>query len=218
MKIMQWFHGALSLLLVGGVAVCGYSWVRARIAADIYAQKLLTVSENYEQLRQSYNTAVRRTAVTELEVRDGGITLVVRTADGALQRIPTPFRSEREVYVDYVVVDGRLWIRRVFDDLTPPLQALLVDPQLLAVDWDDEHAVHGKAIYRRLSDGRWMISVSGNGALSLERVKANALTPPLIAAPAIYDYGEIKQQLDAQLQRIRVIDVLARLYRHPDNA
>jgi len=36
------------------------------------------------------------------------------------REFPTACRPDREVYADYVVLDGRLWIRRVFDAATAP--------------------------------------------------------------------------------------------------
>jgi len=175
----------LGLLLAGGLTV-GYHSVRHQVAADVYRQRLVELAGQYEQLRDTYNDVVRRTAVTELLVEDGLVTVVVRSAEGVMREIPTTLDAEGEIYVDYVVVDGRLWIRRVFDDMTPPINGQVIDPAMASILWDDADVQVGKAVYRSLDEGRWVVTVTGNGSLGLERAphEASELSPPpLISSP-----------------------------------
>lgn len=175
------------LLAVGGVAgVAGLRWARAEAAGAIYRDRLVDLSAKYEALRTVYNDAVTRTAVTELVVEGSSLTVRVRTAEGTVQTIETAFDPRLEIYVDYAIVDGRVWIRRVFDSATPPSGALVIDPEIAEINWDLRGAELGKAVYRSLSDGRWVVSVSGNGSLGLVRLDDDApdveLSPPPPAA------------------------------------
>jgi hypothetical protein len=107
--------------------------------------------------------------------------VAIRDASGAVRTIETPFDPSREIYVDFVVLDGRLWIRRVFDDRTPPEQGVLIDPALAEIDWSEDEAAHGKATYRALGPGRWIVSVTGDGSLGLAR---SLRTRPASSRPA----------------------------------
>ena len=49
--------------------------VESRVAADIYRQRLTALGADYEALRGRYNEAVRKTAVTELLVKDGSLSV-----------------------------------------------------------------------------------------------------------------------------------------------
>lgn len=180
-----------ALAVLGGGVWVGIDMVRARHETERYRQRLADLSDDYRQLRQSYNQAITRTAVTELLVDEDSVQIVVRTAEGELKRISTPFDPQSEIYVDYVVLCNRLWIRRVFDDATSPKDAVLVNPLLDDVDWDSEQALHGKAIYRRLGPGRWIITVTGDGSLGLARAEEN--TPAdLVPPPQIYEFAPLK--------------------------
>ena len=120
--------------------------------------------------------------MTELVVEDGKLAVAIRDAGGAIRTIETPFDPSREIYVDFVVLDGRLWIRRVFDDRTPPEQGVLIDPALAQIDWSEEQAAYGKATYRALAPGRWVVSVTGDGSLGLTRA-ARGRAPAELAPP-----------------------------------
>jgi hypothetical protein len=195
---------ALLLLLVGWVL---YWRGQAAIAAGVYRSRLADLSGRYEAAVAAYNEAVRRTAVTELVVADGKLSVAVRTAEGVRQTFATPFDPDQEIYVDYVVLDGRLWIRRVFDARTSPEKALVIDPDIAHIDWAESPEGYGKAVYRQLSAGRWIVSVSGNGALGLERSRSGAetkLTPP----PVVKEYSEIQADIDADLGRVGAVDVM----------
>jgi hypothetical protein len=150
--------------------------------------------------------------VTELRVKGTEVRLVVRTADGIAREFPTSCRADREVYVDYVVIGGRLWIRRVFDAATAPDAGTLVDPALAGVPWDADAATVGKAVYRRLGEGRWIVTVSGNGSLGLERAREGddiVLSPP----PPVLDATAIERELRDAHTRISLRDAVRVLLR-----
>ncbi len=196
--------------LIGVAGLTGYRLARTRIEADTYRHRLVAMADRYEQLRETYNRAVSRTAVTELLVEDRTICVQVRNAEGVVRTIPTPYDPSREIYVDYVVVDGRLWIRRVFDDQTPPQRGVVIDPKLASIDWDAATVRHGKAAYRRLSEGRWIVTVTGDGSLGLarrERGEAIELTPP----PRIEEFQTIEESVRQDLERIGPGDVVKAL-------
>ncbi len=201
-------HIALAaVLLVAGVV--GYQWLRANLEADIYRRRLGELSQQYQDLRRTYNEAVRRTAITELVVADGHVSVSIRTAEGEIKRIDTPYTAGSEVFVDYVVLDGRLWIRRVFDSDTPPKGGVMIDPRLADVQWDDKDLVQGKAVYRRLDEGRWIVTVTGNGALGLAKREGDS--EELSVSPPLRDYEPAVQEADADVQRISAVDVIKRM-------
>lgn len=201
---------ALMSLLAAGAAYLGYRVMKGEIAAAVYRDRLASLARDYETLRTRYNDAVRRTAVTELVVKDGRLAVEVRARDGVMKRIDTPFDPSREVFVDYALVGGRLLIRRVFDAATPPDRGLLIDADLAAVDWASPGASHGKAVYRTLGEGRWTITVSGNGALVLAKNESEE-PAPLVAAPPVRTYEEELAQVDAHLGGIGWRDVWRRV-------
>lgn len=202
--------GAVALL-AGVAGLVSFRFFRADIAAEVYRQRLDELAADYAALQGNYNDAVRRTAVTELIVQGRTLRVRVRTIAGPVREIETPFDPNGEVYVDYVVLDGRLWIRRVFDARTPPDRALVIDPEVDAVNWDDPNAAHGKAVYRRLGEGRWVVSVSGDGSLGLARAPAGD-EPRLAAAPEIKDYSQAAKDADRRVNSIGLGEVLRRLF------
>ncbi len=199
-----------SLVLTAVAGYAGYRLVEANLRADIYRDRLTALAADYDTLRATYNQAVRRTAVTELVVENGKLCVSIRNAEGLVKSIPTPFDPSGEVYVDYVVLDGRLWVRRVFDAKTPPSQGVLIDPKLAEVSWDDQGAAHGKAVYRQLGEGRWIVSVTGDGSLGLARSTLSEPTA-LTTTPAVRDYEPISEQAKADADRIGPGDVVKRL-------
>lgn len=194
--------GIAALTAVAGLA--GYRFVRADIASKVYRDRLATLSKDYETLRATYNEAVKRTAVTELEVKGKSLSVRVRSGDGAEKVIPTALDPSGEVYVDFVVIDQRLWIRRVFDDKTPPWKAVVIDPGIKDIDWDDPSNAHGKAVYRKLTEGRWVVSVSGDGALGLTKAEG---TTDLKSKPVIKDYKSAEVEAMAEADKIGLGDV-----------
>jgi len=183
----------LSLVLLAIAGWAGFRLVHAEVEAEVMRERLARLDADYAELRDRYDSAVRRTAVTELRVEEGELHVVVRTAEGTLREIDTGLDPSREVYVDYVVVDGRLWIRRVFDDSIPPSNAVVIDPELASVDWNREGATHGKATYRRLGEGRWVVTVSGNGSLGLARAP-ESLEIDLVPPPPVREFAPLEDE------------------------
>jgi hypothetical protein len=195
----------LALLAAAGFA--GFRLLESTLAAEVYRERIEELAADHAELRRVYNEAVRRTAVTELRVENGALSVVIRTAAGELEVLPAPFDPQNEIYVDYVVVDGRLWIRRIFDASTPPEQGMLVDPRFAHVDWDAAAASHGKAAYRSLSEGRWVVDVSGDGSLGLARREGDeppALSPP----PPVRDYAPVESAVQDALAEIGPAEAL----------
>ncbi|MBL8965068.1 MAG: hypothetical protein KF787_13780 [Phycisphaeraceae bacterium] len=184
----------------------GYRFFRSELAAAVYRDRLEQAADDYRQLASTYNAAVRRTAVTELLVRDGALRVRIRGLSGVLQEIPTPFDPRGEIYIDYVVIDNRLWIRRVFDSRTAPGDGLIVDPRFINVEWNVEQARYGKAVYRSLSEGRWVVTVTGDGSLGLTRAD-DGDTVELESAPPVKDYDQVVEQARGQADAITARDV-----------
>lgn len=220
------------LLLGSGAAMFGYRTLRAELEAGVYRSRLEALTGEYEGLRERFNDAVERTAVTELVVKDGTLSVHVRTALGLVHEVQTPFDPTGEVYVDFVVLDGRLWIRRVFDARTPPGEGLVIDPDLARVEWDSgtrspdttapasdtadtreldlRRGSYGKAVYRRLDEGRWVVTVTGSGSLGLVKVEGDAQVP-LAHAPAVRDYETMSREIEDRFSKIGPGDVWKRL-------
>lgn len=200
----------LSLIALGVAAIAGYQWARANVAKDIYRDRLTSLQAEYEDLAQEYNQAITPRPVTELLVEDGTVCVIVRKGDGELVRVPTTFNAwEDELFVDYALVDGRLLIRRVFDEHTAARsdKAVVIDPDLVEVDWQDPGIPFGKAIYRsRMADGRWIISVTGDGSLGLKQVSED-IPVTLTAEPEIKKFEPIDERADEAVEKIGVGDV-----------
>ena len=207
-KLVNRLFSLVVLMLLGLGGVAGYNFTKSRIAADVYRQRLESMSEQYETLRGTYNRAVQRTAVTELHVHDGKLDVRIRTADGQTETIPTPFDPANEIYVDYVVRDGRLWIRRVFDQYTPPGEGVVITPKLGAVDWNAAEVEVGKAVYRQLTEGRWVVTVTGDGSLGLAKRAPDDDEAPLSPPPKLGDYERIERQLRAEVNEVGATDVV----------
>jgi len=180
------FATVVAASTVAGVS--GYQLINERRSAAEYRQRLADLRDQHDQLRRRYNEAVRKTAVTELIVENGRLDVVIRTEQGELRRIETPFDPRSEIYVDYVVLDGRLWIRRIFDQYTPPGSALVIDPVVEDVHWPARPKAHGKAVYRSLEDGRWVVTVTGDGSLGLARKKPRKEPTELQSRPRVSDF------------------------------
>ncbi len=56
-------------------------------------------------------------------------------------------------------------------------------------------------MYRTLGEGRWTISVSGNGALTLSK-NESAEPSPLVAAPPVRTYEQELAAMNAQVEAI----------------
>lgn len=204
------YTGAVTVLLLVGAGLAGLATVRlahARLEAGVYRERLHALSGDYELLRDRYASLVKETAVTELVVEDGALSVAIRTAEGELRRIETPYDPAAEIYVDYVVRGGRLWIRRVFDASTPPDQGTVIDASLAALDWDgDAELAHGKATYRALGEGRWIVTATGNGALGLARATDDGPTE-LAAPPELKEYPPAPDQARDALRALAPLEV-----------
>jgi hypothetical protein len=202
---------ACAVLAASGVAgLFGLELMRARAEREIYRDRLAVLTETYDDLADRYNTAVRRTAMTELVVENGTLSVVVQSAAGRITDITTPYDPASEIYVDYAIIGGRVWIRRIFDEHTAPSEAMVIDPALANIDWDETQNEVGKAIYRSLDEGRWIVTVAGNGGLGLRKAEPGeeiALGP----APAITDFDEVDAEAARTSGDIDWRDLLARV-------
>lgn len=200
--------GLVGWVLLGGGAVALYGYGRSQVIEEIYREKLQDLVREHQALRDRYDAAVAQTAVTEIRVGPEQVALVLRGIDGVLREVDTDLDPRGEIHVDYVVVDGRLFIRRIYDERTPPNRAQILDPRLAHIDWNGK-ADRGLSVYRgNLSQGRWVVSSSGNGALDLEKVEGPP--PQLSPPPAVRDFKELERQLDDRVARVSPIEILKR--------
>lgn len=219
MKISAIISGLKLTAFVGVCAVAallGYRYVRADVASRIYERRLEELALDYQQLVDVYNEAVRRSAVTELIVKDNTLSVRVRTVEGQTRLIPTSYDPRGEIYVDFVVIDGRLWIRRIFDAKTAPGEGLVIDPAIASIAWNADGSLKsgdegarasvGKAVYRALSEGTWVVSVSGDGSLGLSRLDPGS-EPRLVARPQIKNYEQLRAEATERASRLSATDV-----------
>ena len=204
--MMQRIGNIAAVLLLAVTGFVGYRLIQANLTADIYRDRLNDLSQDYDQLRDTYNQAVKKTAVTELLVENGKLCVSIRNHEGVVRQIPTPYDPAGEIYVDYIVLDGRLWVRRVFDAKTPPSRGVVIEPQLAEVGWDDPKLAHGKAVYRRLDEGRWIVTVTGDGSLGLAKA-THDLPADLASTPAVRDYEPVSEQARAEVEKIGPGDI-----------
>ncbi len=197
-----------------GFAGVGYRLVKSDVRATIYKDRLTHLSGEYARVVDMYGRAVRKTAVTELIVKDGAVSVRVRRADGTSRTIPTPFDPAGEVYVDFAVLDGRLMIRRVFDAKTPPASGVVVDDALADVDWKTidptgQTMTLGKAVYRSLTEGRWVVAVSGDGSLTLRRAgdADSESTEPMAPFADLEEFPPIQRAIEQADRDITVKDL-----------
>ena len=209
--MLKWIEIAIGLLLLCVIVGVGYRLAFTNAELGIYRDRLVGLSNEYESLRSMYNQAVRKTAVTELIVKDGRLSLAIRTIEGVDRVIDTPFDPAQEIYCDYVLLDGRLWIRRVYDAHTPPNKGLLIDDKFQYVDWNNPAARYGLAVYRSLGEGRWIVTVTGDGSLGLAKTDAKA-DVTLSGPPPVRDYAQIEKQINEALARVTFADVLKRIF------
>ncbi len=193
---------------IGVVGLVGLRFAKADAANQVYQSRLQDLSGEYQLLANQYNQAVRKTAITELVVKDRAVTVQVRTIEGTQEIIETTCNADKEIYVDFALIEGRLWIRRVFDSDTPPSQATIINPKLANIDWDAQGALVGQAVYRQLDEGRWVVNAAGDGALALTKIPDDqivSLSPP----PTIQAFDEIQVEVDQELNKITWRDVFA---------
>jgi len=201
----------LALVALALAAVAGYRWARATVAQEIYRNRLVALENDYRQLTQQYNQAITPRPVTEILVEDGRVCVVVRKGD-ELVRVPTHFDIRKnEVYVDYILADQRLLIRRVFEfnkvNAVPPDKVVYIDKDLLEVDWDPDRIPYGKSLsFSKREDGRYIISVTGDGSLGLKQVSSSTEVD-LESVPRVKDYPPIEEAAHKEIDAIGVADV-----------
>lgn len=201
---------AVALLACASVALTmQYQSMRSGIEAEIYRQRLESLARDYASLRSTFNEAVRRTAVTELVVKDGKLSVRVRTAAGVEQEIPTSFDPTTEVWVNYIVAGGRLWVRSIYDRASGPQGELIIDPLMGELEWSEQD--YGLSVYRPLEEGRWVISITGGGALGLKRMELADEPTRLAATPEVKGYDEMQEDIDAQVGSISLRDIWDRI-------
>ncbi len=174
-------HRTLQLLILAAVlAVLGalaWQWAKASITRDAYRARLGELEATHNQLVHDYNLAIQRTAVCEVRQEAGKLTILVRTADGQTEGIPVPFDPTHEIYFDFICLNGRLLMRRVYDDQTKPKDGTPIQSKLAKVDWSNHEDDRGLVLYRPLpEEGRYALKVSGNGALTLEKMSAQEIS------------------------------------------
>ena len=202
----------LVLVVACIAAVAGYQWARSSVAQDIYRDRLVLLQGDYRDLVKRYNQAVTPRPVTELLVEDGIVCLAVRKGDGELVRVPTDFNiRENQVYVDFLIVDQRLLIRRAFEfhpvNAVPPDKVVNIDPQLLEVDWKSGRVPYGKALScSGLEDGRYIVSVTGGGSLGLKQVGDDEAIV-LQTHPPISEFEAVDVKATEDVEAIGVGDV-----------
>lgn len=203
---------AIALLACASVALTmQYQSMRSGIEADIYRRRLETLARDYESLRSTFNEAVRRTAVTELVVKEGKLSVRIRTAAGVEQEIPTTFDPTTKVYVNYIVSNGRLWVRSIYDEAAGPRGEMVIDPALGNIEWSPED--YGLAVYRPLNEGRWVITITGGGSLGLKHLEEADPSPDLASSPPVRSYDEMQGEIDAEVGTISIKDIWDRVLR-----
>lgn len=212
MTLSRLLFGFLLIATAGFAALATYRVLEAQIEADVYHERLSEISHDLELLRGQFNEVVRKTAITELWVDGDELSVTILSGDGSRKTFLTPFDPRSEIYVDYVVVNGRLWIRRVFDESTAPDRGMLIDPNLADVDWSDENASHGKATYRELHDGRWVVTVTGDGSLGLAPSTGDDPTP-LSDPPPLRDYAPVAEHVATALRKLSAKEIALALAR-----
>ena len=114
-------------------------------------------------------------------------------------------------------IRGGLLLRRylpalalIIPALPCPANAQPIDPALRQVDWQAEGAVHGKAAYRALAEGRWIVTVTGDGSLGLARAEG-APPLPLVSAPPVRRYDRIEDEVGDAMRAFEPAEVLRTL-------
>lgn len=198
-------HVRRTVLLLGLAAVLSvagalsWQWGKAALQRDAYRARLADLEAKHNALVADYNRAVARTAVCEVRQEGGKLKIVVRTADGRSEEIPLPFDPSREVHFDFVCLDNRLQLRRVYDDQTAPKDGVLVESKLAQVDWHGHEDDRGLAIYRPLTEGRYALKVSGTGSLTLEKLEAGEIAR-LEREPRLRRYDTVEPMKNADAE------------------
>jgi len=86
---------------------------------------------------------------------------------------------------------------------------MVIDPVMGDIEWTEED--YGLAVYRPLTEGRWVISVTGGGALGLRHMPLEDEPPALAATPPVRSYDEMREEIDAQVGSISLKDIWRRI-------
>lgn len=217
----RWLRGMgmVALIVLCGVALWRHS--RGNIVAGIYRQRLEELSANYQQLRRQYNEAVRKTAVTELVLEGGQLSVVIRTAAGVIETIPTHLDANQEVHVEYLVQDGKLWIRRVYTLSEPDpggrahASVAMINPSLADPPWSKDPSLKGLSVFRKnLTPGRWVVTTTGNAALDLKKLppgQESQLTCP----PPVRDFPAMEEEIRAEVAELGLMDFARNILSEP---
>jgi len=211
--------GMVALIVLCGVALWRHS--RGDIVTDIYRQRLEELSANYQQLRGQYNEAVRKTAVTELVLEGGRLSVAIRTAAGVVETIPTHLDANQEVHVEYLVQDGKLWIRRVYTLSQPDpggrahAAVAMINPSLADPPWSSDPSLKGLSVFRKnLTPGRWVVTTTGNAALDLKKLppgQESQLTSP----PPVRDFPAMEKEIRAEAAKLDAWDIVRNILPEP---
>jgi hypothetical protein len=217
----RWLRAAA---LVGVIAICAVAlWRQSRgnIVAGIYRQRLEEVSARYQELRGQYNEVVRKTAVTELVVDGGQVSVVIRTAAGIVETIPTHLDAAQEVHVEYLVLDGKLWIRRVYtlsdpDSAGQPAASVaMINPSLAQPPWSTDPNLKGLSVFRKnLAPGRWVVTTTGNAALDLKKLPEGQ-SSQLASPPPVRDFPAMEAQIRDEVAKLGVMDIARNILAEP---
>ena len=88
---------------------------------------------------------------------------------------------------------------------------MVIDEQLADIDWDVQGSRLGKAVYRELGEGRWVITVTANGSLDLVSAPEGE-SFELVSAPPVRDYEQIQQEAAHEIDAIGPGDVVRRVF------
>ena len=79
------------VIVFAALGFTAYRLLETGVEADVYRARLARLSADYGALRSQYNEVVRKTAVTELLVQGGRLSVSIRTADGRVETRLSPF-------------------------------------------------------------------------------------------------------------------------------
>lgn len=200
------------LLMLTGVTMVGLRFAKAAVAGDVYLKRLQQLEQDYGTLQERYNSAVRAAALTELRVNETSAQLWVRGSDGAVHHFQTPYKAGDVVNFEYVVWHGRVLIYGVYDRNTSPNDGTRIDPEQRLIDWSDASEPYTLAIGRKLTPGRWVVRMSGNGALTLAQADEQELVE-LEAPPSLERYDPIEREIEDATREVGLGEVFRRLLR-----
>ena len=162
---------------------------------------------NNAKLRDQYERALRETVVTELEVKEGALSVRYLRSDGKIVVVPTALNTEKEIFIDFYVAGNRVGIRRLFDSSQPADSAIVLDEPWDTMANDAPPASFGRTVYRRLDEGRWVVTMTGNGSLGLMRSALDD-SGRLAAPPALVNPEAPLREGDEAVEEISFSDVV----------